>query len=65
MAGPATPAAIPVRTKIPAPIIAPTPIIVTEKRLRSRLRPTWVPSEEVDVFLSFVWAILIFSVFIE
>ena len=29
--GPATPAAIPVNTKIPAPIIAPTPIIATLK----------------------------------
>ena len=26
-AGPATPAAIPIKTKIPAPIIAPTPIM--------------------------------------
>jgi hypothetical protein len=39
-AGPATPAAIPVNTKIPAPIIPPTPIIVTVNNLRSRLSVT-------------------------
>ncbi len=36
-AGPATRAALPVRTKIPAPIIAPMPIIDTSKSPRSRL----------------------------
>ena len=35
-AGPASPAAIPVNTKIPAPIMAPTPIIVASKSPRSR-----------------------------
>jgi hypothetical protein len=36
--GPAVPAAMPVRTKIPAPIIAPTPIMVMSNSERSRLR---------------------------
>ena len=35
-AGPAFPAAIPVSTKMPAPIIAPTPIIVASNSVRSR-----------------------------
>ena len=35
-AGPATPAAMPVNTKIPAPIMAPTPIMVTWSRPISR-----------------------------
>ncbi|GBD33227.1 hypothetical protein HRbin33_02208 [bacterium HR33] len=39
-AGPATPAAIPVSTKIPAPIIAPTPIMVMSMSRISRLRRT-------------------------
>ena len=39
-AGPATTAAIPVSTKIPAPIIAPTPIIVMSTSRISRLRRT-------------------------
>ena len=37
-AGPASPAAKPVNTKIPAPIIAPTPIIVASKSPRSRAK---------------------------
>jgi hypothetical protein len=37
-AGPATPAAMPVSTKIPAPIIAPTPIMVASKSPRSRAK---------------------------
>lgn len=41
-AGPATPAAIPIKTKIPAPIIAPTPIMVASMRPISRLRRTSV-----------------------
>jgi len=41
-AGPATPAAIPIRTKIPAPIIAPTPIRVASIKLISRLKRTSV-----------------------
>ncbi len=35
-AGPDTPAAMPVSTKMPAPIMAPTPIMVASKRLRLR-----------------------------
>jgi hypothetical protein len=37
-AGPASPAAMPVRTKMPAPIIAPTPIIVISISPNVRLR---------------------------
>ena len=37
-AGPASPAAKPVNTKMPAPIIAPTPIIVASKSPRSRAK---------------------------
>ena len=37
-AGPAMPAASPVSTKMPAPIIAPTPIMVMSKSERSRRR---------------------------
>ena len=39
-AGPATPAAMPQSAKMPAPIMPPTPIMVTEKSPRSRLSRT-------------------------
>ena len=41
-AGPATPAAIPISTKIPAPIMAPTPMRVASIKLISRARRTSV-----------------------
>jgi hypothetical protein len=37
-AGPDSPAAIPVRTNMPAPIMAPTPIIVASNRPKSRAK---------------------------
>ena len=45
-AGPASPAAMPVSTKIPAPIMAPTPSIVASKQPRLRIKVTfWAPSD--------------------
>jgi hypothetical protein len=50
-AGPATPAAIPVSTKIPAPIIPPMPIIVIVNKFKFRLSVT--PVEKLDSGLLF------------
>ena len=51
--GPATPAAMPVSTKMPAPIIAPTPIIVMSSSRISRLRRTSDEAEAHSGCLSF------------
>ena len=58
-AGPATPAAIPVNTKIPAPIMPPMPIMVMVNKFKLRLRVTpvekWLSGSgiESDMYFPF------------
>ena len=50
-AGPAMPAAIPLKIKIPAPIMAPTPRVVASKRPSSRLNFTYASAPCVSTVL--------------